>query len=90
VSHCCIFIYLTVCSCQGRYNPGDIVIFRSPYLFHAISPWTPGPLLPEHTCTPGRVSWVYFSHADVVNVLADKKEGWFAEGGWTSDIKMKG
>jgi hypothetical protein len=39
-----------------RYNPGDVVIFRSRYLFHAISHWTPGPMVQEDKCTPGRIS----------------------------------
>jgi hypothetical protein len=46
-------------------------------------------LLPEHTCTPGRVSWVYFSHSDIVDVLANKEADWFANSKWISDIKMK-
>lgn len=64
-----------------RYNPGDIVIFRSPYLFHGISQWEPGVMLPDHTCTPGRVSWVHFTHANVVEKLKDKEPGFFANGG---------
>jgi hypothetical protein len=41
------------------YRPGDIVIFSSPYLFHGISHWEPGPMLSHHKCTPDRVAWVH-------------------------------
>lgn len=66
-----------------RYKPGDIVIFRSPYLYHGIGPWEPGPMLPGHTCTPGRVSWVHFTHEDVVEHMVGKEPGYFAKGTWT-------
>lgn len=65
-----------------RYNPGDVVIFRSRYLFHAISHWTPGPMVQEDKCTPGRISWVHFTHADVHEKLVDKPIGFFRNGGW--------
>ena len=59
--------------------PGDIVIFRSPYLFHAIEKWKPGPMLPHHTCTPGRVTWVHFTHSDVHVKLVDKHALYFIQ-----------
>jgi hypothetical protein len=60
-----------------------VVIFRSPYLFHGIGHWQPGPMLPYHTCTPGRVAWVHFTHKDVHMELENKPTGFFAAGGWT-------
>lgn len=33
------------------------------------------------TCTPGRVSWVYFTHADIVEKLWDKPPGYMAKKG---------
>jgi hypothetical protein len=66
----------------SSYNPGDVVIFRSPYLFHAISKWVPGPMMSPDKCTPGRVSWVHFTHADVHEKLKDKPKGFFRNGGW--------
>ena len=79
-----IFIFLCLClTLYARYKPGDIVIFRSPYLFHAIGPWMPGRMGPNDTCTPGRVSWVHFTHADVHEKLQGKKEGYFLSGGFT-------
>jgi hypothetical protein len=33
-------------------------------------------MLPEHTCTPGRVAWVYFTHRDVVLKLEGKPKDW--------------
>lgn len=38
-------------------------------------------MLPEDACTPGRVSWVHFTHADVHNKLVDKPPGFFLSGG---------
>jgi len=64
-----------------RYKPGDVVIFRSPYLFHAISRWSPGPMVEKDKCTPGRVSWVHFTHASVHDQLEDKEDGYFRTGG---------
>lgn len=65
----------------SRYAPGDIVIFRSPYLYHGISPWIPSPMVPSNTCTPGRVSWVHFTHADVVEKLWNKPANYLVKNG---------
>jgi hypothetical protein len=65
-----------------RYNPGDVIIFRSPYLFHGVSEWTPGPMISQDSYTPGRVAWVHFTHSDVHEKLKDKPPGFFRKGGW--------
>ena len=75
---CFTFFYL---SNRFSYQAGDIVIFRSPYLFHAIGPWTPGPMMPGDACMPGRVSWVHFTHALVHHKLVDKPAGFFLSRG---------
>lgn len=62
---------------MDRYEPGDIVIFRSPRLFHGIGPWKPKPMLAEDTCTPGRVSWVHFTRREVMEQMGDKEPGYF-------------
>lgn len=59
-----------------RCKPGDIVILRSPYLFHAISRWMPEPLVPGDKCTPGRVSWVHFTYASVHDQLERGPKNW--------------
>jgi hypothetical protein len=32
---------------------------------------------PDDLFIPGRISWVYFSHNQVVELLEDKPKGWF-------------
>lgn len=76
-------LYLPDLNLCLAYNPGDVVIFRSPYLFHGIGKWTPGPMVPQDKCTPGRVSWVHLTHRDVHEKLKDKPKGFFRKGGWT-------
>jgi hypothetical protein len=38
-------------------------------------------MLPHHTCTPGRVSWVHFTHENVHKRLEGKPPGYFMSSG---------
>jgi len=61
------------------YEPGDIIILRSPYIYHAVGKWEPGPYVAGQRCTPGRVSWVHFTHEEVAKKLAGKRKNWLIE-----------
>ncbi|KAK0464270.1 uncharacterized protein EV420DRAFT_1637834 [Desarmillaria tabescens] len=65
---------------SSRYNPGDIVIFRSPYLYHTIGPWEPLTMVSESKTMPERVSWVRFTHSDTVNYLKGRN--------WRPELEM--
>ena len=58
------------------YRPGDVIIMRSSALYHKVLGWKPAIMTPNSIVTPGRVSWVYFSHKDSVNQLKDKMAGY--------------
>ena len=72
---------------DSSYLPGDIVIFCSLYLFHAIGHWKPGPMLSHHTCTPGRLSWVHFTHSNIHRKLKDKPAGYFIQNGQFNEVE---
>jgi len=38
-------------------------------------------MLPHHTCTPSRVSWVHFTYSDVHEKLNDKPADYFLQNG---------
>lgn len=59
-----------------RCKPGDIVIFRSNLLYHAIGEWLPGIMNEGDACTPGRVSWVRFTHKKVVDRFKGNPGSW--------------
>ena len=52
-----------------RYKPGDAIIFYSDALYHSILPWVPDAMTSEDSLTPGRVSYVYTTHQNTVEVL---------------------
>ena len=47
------------------YRPGQVIAFRSHFLYHAIKEWFP--TKQQDDLTPGRVSWVFFTYKDVVD-----------------------
>jgi hypothetical protein len=71
------------------YRPGDIIVLRSPCIYHAVGEWFPGPHVAGQTCTPGRVSWVHFTHAEVADALNNKPSDYLTGGGSTRKSKGK-
>ncbi|KAF9020388.1 hypothetical protein BDZ89DRAFT_1138711 [Hymenopellis radicata] len=67
-----------------EYNPGDVVIFASHCLYHAIGPWTPEEAHEGDVHLPGRVSWVHFNHQDVMELLDGKPADWMLQYGSNS------
>ncbi|KAF8998744.1 hypothetical protein BDZ89DRAFT_1051505 [Hymenopellis radicata] len=67
-----------------QYNPGDVVIFASHCLYHAIGPWTPLESKEGDIHLPGRVSWVHFNHHDVMELLEDRPADWMLNYGSNS------
>lgn len=54
------FLFKLCLSHQNSYRPGDVIAFRSRYLYHAVRQWYPAKQ--KNDLTPGRVSWVFFTH----------------------------
>lgn len=50
-------------------QPGDILLFRSDLLTHAVSEWTPVGGVNEYGVAPGRVAHIYFNHKSSVEAL---------------------
>ncbi|KAJ3476324.1 hypothetical protein NLI96_g11237 [Meripilus lineatus] len=64
-----------------RYAPGDILIFFSDALYHSILPWTPSVKAKDDFLSPGRVSWVFNTHRDILKkFLGDDWEKWVYDG----------
>ncbi|KAG0698483.1 hypothetical protein DFH29DRAFT_1002792 [Suillus ampliporus] len=66
-------------SLKLKYSPGHVIVFQSEALYHATAKWKALPMDQEDIFTPGKVTWVYFSPADVVKKLQDKENNWFLQ-----------
>lgn len=67
----------------SRYNPGDIVISFTSWLYHKVADWEPLVGSAGDACTPGRVSQVDFWPAASSELLEPHRHqpGWFATSG---------
>ena len=65
----------------ARYAPGHVVVFRSSALYHGVQFWTPRPMKSTTSLTPGRISWVFFTHVEMVEHFKDKGARWNLETG---------
>lgn len=58
------------------YGTGELIIFRSDALWHAVEDWKPKPMRHDDILTPGRVAWVHFIHKAAVDRFKDKSSNW--------------
>ncbi|THH33078.1 hypothetical protein EUX98_g1091 [Antrodiella citrinella] len=59
------------------YAPGDVILFHSSALWHMIAPWVPKDKKRRHKLTPGRMSRVYTTHVNTLEMLlADDWQDW--------------
>jgi hypothetical protein len=59
-----------------RYQPGDVLIFRSSALFHGVTEWWPEGDISSLGVTPGRVAHVFYTKQVTIERLHGKQEGW--------------
>jgi hypothetical protein len=70
---CVYLIFLLIF--PPSYCPGDVIIARTDVLYHGIQRWSPEEVVKhELPVTPGRVAWVYFTHAPSGKALESEKE----------------
>lgn len=63
----------------GSYAPGDILIFLSGCLYHAVQFWEPAPPPPGAKLSAGQIGNVFFFPDNSFQKLFDKPEGWNAD-----------
>ncbi|KZS86333.1 hypothetical protein SISNIDRAFT_492054 [Sistotremastrum niveocremeum HHB9708] len=51
------------------YLPGEVLMFRSGFLFHAVMPWLPAPQTSGDSLVPGRIAVVFFTPENLLNDL---------------------
>jgi hypothetical protein len=59
-----------------RYRPGDVLIFLSGDLYHAVGDWKAISGVSTRGITPGRVGNVFFTPADSLHALKGKLPRW--------------
>ncbi len=73
---CFVSLYCLSSKSCFRYRPGDVVLILAAKLFHKVTKWEAVPRKADDTTNPGRMSFVFFSHKDVVDFLETKDEKW--------------
>ncbi|KAG2063333.1 hypothetical protein BDR04DRAFT_948841, partial [Suillus decipiens] len=68
--------YLPDLHIKLQYRPGDVLIFLSGDLYHAVGDWKPISGVSTGGITPGRVGNVFFSPADSLCALKGKPSRW--------------
>lgn len=63
----------------GSYAPGDILIFLSGCLYHAVQFWEPAPPPPGAKLSAGQIGNVFFFPDNSFQKLCDKPAGWNAD-----------
>ncbi|KAH6911611.1 hypothetical protein BKA70DRAFT_1219731 [Coprinopsis sp. MPI-PUGE-AT-0042] len=72
-------LYLPDLNLKLAYHPGDLIIFLSGHLYHAVGEWTPRTGSSTDHVTPGRVGNVFFFPKISFDRLKGKGAGWNAQ-----------
>ncbi|KAG1835848.1 hypothetical protein DFJ58DRAFT_613903, partial [Suillus subalutaceus] len=68
--------YLPDLNLKLQYRPGDVLIFLSGDLYHAVGEWKATPGVSARGITPGRIGNVFFTPADSLRALENRPPRW--------------